>query len=284
MKIKRDLILILKYVILTAVLFIMMYPLLYTLFASFKSNMELMVNTSSMLPERFSVENYAKIFDKANNFNFPRMILNSIYQASVNIITSVLVSAVTAYVYVRGEFPGKKIVFGVFMSLMFITTGGLTVYPTFKIFSFLHIPIGLNAMLIRGLFSLSVSHMLLVTGYIKAAPKEIDEAAEVDGCGFIGTFFRVILPNLKPIMATLIILIFNSSWNSYIAPAMYTATVTEQQTLMVGLMSLKTGGDAAANWNILLAGSVIACLPVVVIFIFFNRFITESVVGSAVKG
>ena len=126
--------------------------------------------------------------------------------------------------------------------------------------------------------------MLLVTGYIKAAPKEIDEAAEVDGCGFIGTFFRVILPNLKPIMATLIILIFNSSWNSYIAPAMYTATVTEQQTLMVGLMSLKTGGDAAANWNILLAGSVIACLPVVVIFIFFNRFITESVVGSAVKG
>lgn len=284
MNIKRNLVLLVKYALLSAVLVIMMFPLLYTFFSSFKTNTELMVNTGSMFPEKFSLDSYRAVFDPGNNFNFPRMILNSIYQTAATMFTGLLSASVIGYVNVRGQFPGKKIVFGVFMSLMFITTGGLTIYPTFKLFSLLHIPIGLNALVIRGIFSVPIAHMLLVSGFVRAIPREIDEAAEVDGCGFISTFFRIILPNLKPILATLAILIFNSTWNSYLAPAMYTATVPKQQTLMVGLMSLKTGGEAAANWNVLLAGSVIACLPVVVIFIFFNRYITESIVGSSVKG
>lgn len=275
---------ILKYALLIIILIVMVFPLLYAFFASFKTNLEIMTDAGKLLPNKFSLDNYKAIFDPANNFDFWRMILNTIYITAVSLVTNLILSTVIAYVYVRGNFKGKKIVFTCFMAVMFITTGGLTVYPTFQIYKALHIPIGLNALIFRGLFSVPVAHFILVSGYIKSIPVQMDEAAEIDGCGFIGRFWRIILPNLKTIMATLSILLFNSNWNAYLVPAMYTASVPQQQTLMVGLMSLKNSTESASNWSLVLAGSMIAILPVVVVFLFFNRYITESIVGSSVKG
>lgn len=275
---------VLKYILLIAILVIMVFPLIYAFFASFKTNLEIMTDSGKLLPKEFTLDNYRTIFEPGNNFNFSRMTLNSLYLTVVSIITSLLLSTTIAYVYVRGVFKGKKIVFACLMSIMFITTGGLTVYPTFSIYKLLHIPIGLNALIFRGLFNIPVANFLLVSGYVKAIPIEMDEAAEIDGCGFIERYWRIILPNLKTIIATLTILAFNGNWNSYLAPAMYTASVPEQQTLMVGLMSLKNSTESASNWGILLSGSMIAILPVMIVFLFFNRYITESIVGSSVKG
>ena len=275
---------VLKYILLIAILVIMVFPLIYAFFASFKTNLEIMTDSGKLLPNKFTLDNYRTIFDPANNFNFSRMTLNSLYLTVVSIIISLGLSTTIAYVYVRGVFKGKKIVFACLMSIMFITTGGLTVYPTFNIYKVMHIPIGLNALIFRGLFNIPVAHFLLVSGYVKAIPLEMDEAAEIDGCGFIERYWRIILPNLKTILATLTILAFNGNWNSYLVPAMYTASVPEQQTLMVGLMSLKNSTESASNWGLLLAGSMIAILPVMIVFLFFNRYITESIVGSSVKG
>ncbi len=275
---------VLKYILLIAILVIMVFPLIYAFFASFKTNLEIMTDSGKLLPNEFTLDNYRTIFEPGNNFDFSRMTLNSLYLTVVSIITSLLLSTTIAYVYVRGVFKGKKIVFACLMSIMFITTGGLTVYPTFSIYKLLHIPIGLNALIFRGLFNIPVANFLLVSGYVKAIPIEMDEAAEIDGCGFIERYWRIILPNLKTILATLTILAFNGNWNSYLAPAMYTASVPEQQTLMVGLMSLKNSTESASNWGILLSGSMIAILPVMIVFLFFNRYITESIVGSSVKG
>ena len=135
-----------------------------------------------------------------------------------------------------------------------------------------------------GLFSIPVVNIYLIRGFIDALPKELDESARIDGCSFAGTFFRIIMPLLKPVLATIGILTFNTSWNDYITPNIFTATKPEQQTLIVGLMALKNSDGAATNWNLMLAGSVIALIPVLVAYAFGNQYFVSGLASGAVKG
>lgn len=106
----------------------------------------------------------------------------------------------------------------------------------------------------------------------------------MDGCSFIGIFFKIILPLMKPILATIAILSFNGSWNDYLLPNIFTLTIPAQRTLIVGLMALKTTGEAASSWNLMLAGASIAMMPVLVAFAFGNRYFVKGVAAGAVKG
>ena len=126
--------------------------------------------------------------------------------------------------------------------------------------------------------------MYLVRSFVGSLPREMDESAKIDGCSFTGIFFRIILPLLKPVMATIAVLTFNYSWNSYLMPAMFTLTRPEQQTLIVGIMALKNSGQGASQWNLMLAGTVIALVPVLFVFAIANRYFVSGLADGAVKG
>ena len=115
-------------------------------------------------------------------------------------------------------------------------------------------------------------------------PKSIDEAAEIDGCSFMGIFFRIIAPLLKPVIATLVVLAFNASWNDYLMPTLFTITNPGQRPLIVGIMQLKNSGAAASNWNLMLAGASVALIPVLVVYAFCNRYFVSGIAAGAVKG
>lgn len=271
------------YFILIVLACIVLFPIIYAVMASFKTNQEILTNPGSIIPVNPTWENY-KLIWTADNFNIGRMLINSTYYTLCNVAIVVMLAAMSGYVFARGEFPGKKIIFACFSALMFVKTGGLEVYPKFNILNLIHLNKGLNALIFLNMFSVPVVNMYLVKGFVESLPRELDEAAQIDGCSFIKTMFKIIIPLLKPILATVAILTFQGSWNDYLMPTIFTITQPEQQTLIVGLMALKSTTGAATNWNLMLSGSVIALLPVLVAYTIGNRYFISGLASGAVKG
>ncbi len=271
------------YFILIVLACIVLFPIIYAVMASFKTNQEILTNPGSIIPVNPTWENY-KLIWTADNFNIGRMLINSTYYTLCNVAIAVMLAAMSGYVFARGEFPGKKIIFACFSALMFVKTGGLEVYPKFDILNLIHLNKGLNALIFLNMFSVPVVNMYLVKGFVESLPRELDEAAQIDGCSFIKTLFKIIIPLLKPILATVAILTFQGSWNDYLMPTIFTITQPEQQTLIVGLMALKSTTGAATNWNLMLSGSVIALLPVLVAYTIGNRYFISGLASGAVKG
>lgn len=271
------------YIFLVAVLIITVFPIIYTISASFKSNTEILINPGRMFPKNPTVDNYVMAWN-SDAFNVPVLLKNSIIYTLVNMLSTLFVSSMAGYVFARGHFKLKKLIFYCFTSLMFIKTGGITIYATFKVLSGIHLDRSLYALMLVHLFGVPVINIYLIKGNIETLPIAIDEAAKIDGCSFPGIFLRVILPLLKPILATVAILSFNSSWNDYLMPNIFTLTNPMQRTLIVGLMALKSSGESASAWNLMLAGATIALIPILVVFAFLNKYFVKGIANGAVKG
>ena len=273
-----------KYLFLILVLIFVMIPILYTISASFKTNAEILAHPDSFWPLEPTLDNY-RIAWSGEEFNIPRMFLNSVVYSVFCVAFTVGTSATAGYVFARGgNFPGSKVLFAVFSSLMFINMGTITIYPIFQVLGILKLSSSLWGLIVMRFFSVGIINIYLVRSYIRTLPTELDEAAEMDGCSFFGTFFRIIAPLLKPILATVSILAFNSSWNEYLMPTLFTLSNRQQRTLIVGIMSLKNSGQAAANWNLMLAGATIAIIPILVVYAIANRYFVEGLTAGAVKG
>ena len=272
-----------KYILLIAFSVLILFPLFYCISSSFKTNIEIMSMPEMILPKKPTFENYIAVFN-SESFHAARMLFNSMWYTCASVFITLFLSTITGYVFARGEFKGKQAIFVIFSSLMFISMGSITIYPLIEILANLKLTNSLYGLLFMQCFGIPVVNMYLVRGFINGLPKEIDEAAEVDGCSFIGILFRIITPMLKPVLITIGILAFNNSWNSYLMPALFTMNNPEQQTLIVGIMELKNSGEAASSWNLMLAASVLAILPVIIIYIIGNRNITDGIAAGAVKG
>ncbi len=271
------------YTILTALLIVVVFPIFSLIFASFKTNSEIMTSPESFFPKSPTLDNYIQAWN-SDNFNVSTMLFNSIWYATISVIVSLFTSALCGYVFARGEFRGKKLIFAVFSSLMFVSLGSITIYPTFEILGIFNLSTSLWGLLVMQCFGIPVVNMYMVRGFVNALPKELDEAAKIDGCNFTQIFFRIILPNLRPVLITIGMLGFNGSWNSYLMPTLFTMSRPEQQTLIVGIMALKNSGEAASSWNLMFAATVIALVPVLVVYAFGNKYITDGMAAGAVKG
>lgn len=283
MKLRNGISLSIMYIVLIIALMVVFFPVVYMVFGSFKTNMEIMLGGSSLLPETWSLENY-KLILNSENFNAVRLSWNSIWYTSVSVLFMTLNSCVGGYVFARGHFKGQKFWFGTFSMLMFVNFGSAVIIPQMNIVSSLGLMGSLWGLVFVNFFGINVVNFYLVRGFISGLPKELDEAATIDGCGFLGTFVYVIAPLLKPVVATIAMLGFQGTWNAYLMPMLYTMTNPSRGTLVSALFALRTSGNAAANWNIMLAGSVIASVPVIVIYILGNKHFMNNLTAGAVKG
>lgn len=282
MKTKSTISNIVKYIFLCIVLVITIFPLIYTISSSFKTNIEIMTEPWKVFPSHPTLDNYITAFN-SKDFNVPLMFFNSLWYTLCSVLIALVVASMAGYVFARGEFPGKNIVFGCFVSLMFIQLGGVGIYATFEILSALHIQRSLYSLLLLKVFGVPIVNIYLVRGYISNIPKAIDESAKIDGCSFFGIYRHIILPLIGPIMATIAILSFQGSWNEYIMPNIFTLTRPEQQTLIVGLMHLKNSDGAATSWNLMLAGTTITLIPVLVAYSVANKYFVSGLSAGAVK-
>ena len=274
---------VLFYIVMITILILVLFPIIYTFLASFKSNAEILVNPGRVFPEHFTLENY-KIAWNSEDFDVKRLVWNSTYYTAICVCMGILKSSMAGYVFARAEFPGKKIMFAAFSALLFIKLGSITVYPLFNILNKIHLNKSLFGLIVVKVFGVPVVYIYLVKSFVTALPRELDEAAKIDGCSFAGTFFGVIAPLLKPVMATIGILSFKNTWNEYLMPTIFTLGNPSQRTLIAGVVALKSTGNAASSWNLMLAGSVIALVPVLLVYTFANKFFVTGLASGAVKG
>lgn len=271
------------YIILILVAFITLVPIIYCIMSSFKTNIEIMAHPENLIPKEFTLDNYKEILN-SDSFNVLRMLWNSTYYTLFSVVVSLVTSAICGYVFARGNFAGKNAIFAIFASLMFINMGTITIYPKFQILSLVHLNRSLFGLMALKFFGIPIVNMYLVRGYILSIPKELDEAARIDGCDYFAIFRKIIAPLLVPILATIGILSFQASWNEYLMPSIFTMGIPEQKTLVAGIVELKTSGGAASQWNLMFAGMAIALIPVLVAYAVANKYFVSGMTAGAVKG
>lgn len=269
------------FLVMTAIAFLTLYPIFYVVFGAFKKNQELLTGGINILPTEWIVDNFV---DAWNAADFAVYTGNSIYLAFGVMFLSVIMTSMAGYVFSRKNFRGKEIIYGLFVAFMFINVGSVTLRPLFELAIRLKMNTSLISVILISAGSGQATYIFLIRGYFNSIPKELDEAAKIDGCTFFQTFYKVMLPVLKPILATVALLSFRGGWNEYILPLVFTMTEQMKRPLTVGVTMLKNAGDGAAAWNIMFAGATIAIIPILIIYIFASKYFINGMTAGAVKG
>lgn len=269
----------LKWLFLISVMIFTLYPVVYALLGSFKTNYELTLG-GHIFPEKWMVENYVDAFTKGN---FGRYTLNSFAVAGIVTVLALVTSSMAGYVFARRKIALKKFWMNLYQSMMFISLGSVTLYPLYNLMFSLGMTktvVGMALVMTGG----QAANVFLITGFIRSIPRELDEAAFIDGCTPFQVFRIIILPMIRPILAVVMLFSFRSAWNDYITPMVMTIGNTSLRTLTVAVIALKYSGNAAAEWHIMLAGACIALLPVLVLYMFTHKQFIAGLAAGAVKG
>ena len=275
---RRDMILL--YALLAVIIFLLVFPLVYAVGGSFKSTEEFLLGGLKIFPETWRPENYMKAWKQAN---FARYTLNSVFFAVASVIGIIITSSMTGYAMSRCDFPGKKLLTGTFGFMLFLI-GAVTLFPIFQLCRKLGLLDSIWGMVITQIATAQPFYCVLVMGYCNGISKEIDEAATIDGASFFKVYTTILMPIMKPILATTGILAFRDTWNNYMMPLAFTLSRSELRPLTVGVVLLKDQGDGVAAWSTMLAGTVMSIVPILIVYLFLNRYFIEGITAGAIKG
>ncbi len=251
-------------------------PFVLTVSGSFKTTSEILDWPPSLIPAALRWENYVEVWN--NSRFFPRWILNSVFLSAFHLIVYLAICALAGYAFARLRFPGATVLFLAILGSIMIPSQVLWV-PKFLILK--------EVSLIDNLFGIALPHLAEVFGvffmtqFFKSLPKELEEAAHIDGASTFRTFRQIILPNAYPALAALAILRFQAEWNAFQWPVIVVRS-PENMTLPLGLASFQ--GLFGVNWNWVLAGAMFNAVPIIILVIFFQRYFIRSAASSAVKG
>ncbi|SEE29044.1 carbohydrate ABC transporter permease [Ruania alba] len=261
-------------VILAVVALAWVYPLLWIVSASVKDAMGIFSSGLSLWPETWHWDNYSRAWDEAG---FARYMLNSIIVTVGTVAIVVVRCAAAGYVIARYRFVGRRLLVGVLAATMFIPTG-LFIVPVVELsdlLGLLNSHLGLILALAGGGH---VAAVLLYAGFYAQVPKELEEAALMDGAGFLRTFFRIMLPLSGPITATVVVLTFLATWNNFFLPLVFTFSVPQNRTLAVGMLAFE--GTNSTDWSGLAAAASLSLLPILLLFIVLQRHFVEGIAGA----
>ncbi len=268
-----------SYIFAIAMVIFAIFPIVYTILGSFKTNAEL-TQGGSFLPSQWHFENYKTAFFQSN-FLFYGM--NSVIVSLSVLVIAVITTSMAGYTFARRNFYGKKLLLTLYSALVFIALGSVTLYPTYSVLLSLHLNKSLFGLIIA-LVGGQITNVLLVTGFVKTIPMELDEAAIIDGCSNYRIFFQIIFPLLRPILAVVALFSFRTAWNDYLTSFILSIFSPSVKTLTVAVVQMKYSINAAAEWHIMLAGASIAIIPILIVYLFANKQFINGLTAGAVKG
>lgn len=261
------------HVVILAGALVMFFPFLWTIITSISPGAGLSV-TPQLVPENPSLEAYQRLFSERP---FARVVANSFLLAGITTVVQVFTSTTAGYAFSRLPFPGRTVVFGIYLATMMIPLQVLIVPLFVELKALGLIDSHLGALLPT--FA-SVFGIFLMRQAINQIPRELDEAAHLDGAGHFRIFWSVILPNVGPAIATLVIFAFMGSWNSFLWPLVVLRS-PELQTLPIALAALQ--GQYTTEWDVVMAGSVVSVLPMLALYIFAQKYVIQGVASSGIK-
>lgn len=264
---------VLLHVVVIAGALLMFFPFLWTIITSITPGATL-TSTPALFPENPTLEAYRRLFAERP---FGRVILNSLLLATVTTVVQLVTSSTAAYAFSRLPFRGRGVVFAVYLATMMIPLQVLIVplFVELKNFGLLNTYLGALLPTLASAFGI-----FLLRQAVNQVPRELDEAATIDGAGHFRIFFQVILPNIRPALATLTVFAFMGSWNSFLWPLVVLRS-PELQTLPIALAGLE--GQYVSDWDIIMAGSVVSVIPMLALYIFAQKYVIQGVASSGIK-
>ena len=255
---------------------ITLIPFLWALSASFKPLSEIVSGVTNWIPKHFTLDNYRQIF--INEPLFGRWLLNSLLIGISVTLLNLLFNSMAGYALARLRFTGRQFWFFVILSVLAVPAQ-VTLMPTFLMLKSLGWLNSYQGMIVPGM--VNATFIFMMRQFFTKFPKELEEAAALDGLNPFQIFWYIVLPLAKPALAAQSIFIFMGSWNNFLLPVVILFD-PEMFTLPLGLNTFK--GQYLSYWNYIMAASVVFTLPVLVLYIFFSRYFVRNVTFVGTKG
>jgi multiple sugar transport system permease protein len=249
-------------------------PFIWMVLTSFKNLGEILVYPPKWLPKKFQIENYLNAFRAAP---FARYYLNSVFVAVAVTLGQLVACSMAAFAFARLKFWGRDVLFLISLGTMMIP-GQVTMIPSFMVLHWLGWIDSYKALIVPGLAS--AFGTFLLRQFFLTIPRELEDAAYIDGCSRAGVLWRIILPLSKPALATLAIFTFMGVFNDFLW-ALIVANSEEMRTVQLGLAIFRD--RYATEWDKLMAGSVTATMPILLIFFFAQKYFIKGITLSGLK-
>lgn len=257
---------------------LMFVPFAWMIITSFKTQPDAVQMT--FIPDPFTVQGWENAFTQLNP-NVVRLFINSTIISAAVTVSNVVLGSMAGYAFARLRFPGREALFILVLGTMMIPDQ-LRMVPIYQIMRTLGLTVGpLQYVAVILVLAIAAVSVFLLRQYFLSIPRDLEEAAKIDGAGFFTTFWRVMLPLATPAIAAVAILQFQGSWNGFFWPLVL-INERSQWTLPLGLTQFRQ--QFLTIWPDLMAVSALATIPILVLYLFFQRYFVEGIAASGVKG
>nr|WP_272506183.1 carbohydrate ABC transporter permease [Natronobacillus azotifigens] len=259
---------------------LMVYPILWMLSSSLKPATEIFNNAVSLWPSEFVWENYQSGWAGFGGIGFATYFRNSLIVTSTVVIGTMITGSLVAYGFARIDFKMKNVLFACLMATIMLPVQ-ITLIPQYIIFNELDLVNTFVPLMLPGLMGGQPFFIFLMIQFIRGIPRELDEAAIVDGCSKFGIYWRIILPLLKPALVTVALFCFMWTWDDFLAPLIYLndASIHTVTIALRNFMDVSGG----TSWGPLLAMSSLSLLPQLLIFVFFQKYLVQGIATTGLK-
>ena len=266
---------VLLYIVLILIAVIMVVPFLWMLSTSLKTQYDAVKIPPVWIPDPPQWENYVKLFTVQPMFQF---MLNTIKIVFFVVLGQLFFSSLAAYSFARISFKGRNVVFFFYIATLMVP-GQVTMIPTYLMFAKAGLTDNHLALILPAFFS--AFGVFLLRQCFMSLPRELEEAAEIDGCNPFMTYWRIMLPLVVPAMLTLGVFTLMNTWNDYMGPLIYLSS-PEKYTMTLGIAYFK--GVYTTQWNLVMAGSIVSVVPILIAYLCAQKYFIEGIAFSGVKG
>ena len=260
---------------------VIIYPMIWVVCSSFKPTSTIFQTAGSLIPETFTLENYANGWKGIGSFTFGQFFQNSFFIVILATIGTLASSAIVAYGFSRCRFRFKKVLFAAMLVTMMLPAQVLMI-PQYLWYQKLGWVGSYLPLIVPFFFATQGFFTYLMKNFIDGIPRELDEAATIDGCSYYSVFLRIILPLLVPALITGAIFSFMWRWDDFLSALLY-ITSTENYPVCLAL-KLFCDPSSSSDYGAMFAMSTLSILPAVLIFIFFQKYLVEGITTSGLKG
>lgn len=278
---KKEIKTVLYHVVIFCFGLIMIYPLIWMVMSSFKETGTIFTTAGSLLPEKFTLENYVNGWKGFAGVSFATFFANSLFIAIVATIGTVISSAVVAYGFARFQFKGKKLLFSAMLLSMMLPAQVLMI-PQYLWYQKLGWVGSYAPLIVPYFFAIQGFFVYLISNFISGIPVDLDEAAKIDGCSYVGIFTRIILPLIKPALVTACIFSFMWRWDDFLSALLYVSRSVRYPVSLA--LKLFCDPGSSSDYGAMFAMATLSILPSVLIFIFFQKYLVEGISTSGLKG
>lgn len=275
---RERLINIMIHIVMILVSFTMLFPFIWMISTSFKDKMHALIFPPQWIPNPFKWDAYIDVWEVAPLLSG---IKNSLIIAAPVLLLGTMSSALAAFAFAKMDIPYKNFLFMALLSSMMIP-GVVTMFPQYVAWSELGMVDSFIPLIVPGTLG-NITMMFFFRQFLTGVPNELIDAAKLDGAGWFTTFCRIMLPAMKPAIAAQVIFWFMGIWNDFMGPLIYLDS-EENYTVQMVLRLLNSMGEGTSEYPMIMAGAVISCLPLLVLYVCFQRYFVDSMVVSGIKG